>query len=301
MMYRQPTVLLAADNAEEIESMGELLQQEFNVLFARSGQQAINLATESDQIDLIVVDVDLPDIDGYEVCTRLKAQFTRDNLPMVMLGQDDDINKERGFDLGAADFIAKPFSSITAMARIKKQMELKIKTDLLTELAALDGLTCLANQDAFAERIDVEWRRATREYNVLAVLLINIDKFNAFNERYGYGVGDECLKKVARALEGSCSRAADMVSRLGSDEFAVLLPGNDLESALIVAERMCLAVKKLNVLNEFTTSGKLSVSVGVATIEPKQDDNYQQLVDEAEEMLFRARQLGGDQAQGVSV
>ena len=300
-MHRQPTVLLAADSAEEIELVGEQLQQDFNVLFARSGQQAISLATESDQIDMVIADVDLSDVDGYEVCARLKAQFSRENMPIILLGCADEKEVERGLDIGASDYILKPFSLTATLTRIKRHLELKVKTDLLSELAALDGLTCLSNQAAFAERLDVEWRRGVRDYHPLSLLQINLDKFNAFNEEYGYGVGDECLRKVAAAMDASCSRAADMVARLGSDEFAAILPGNDLNSALTVAERICMAVKQLGITNSFTPSGSVTVSIGVATVEPSQDGHYQQLLDEAEEMLFRSRQLGGDQAQGITL
>ena len=300
-MPTKATVLIVDNKPAEIESLGEQLQADANVLYANSGRQALEMANELGQLDLVLVEIDLPEMNGFDVCMNLKSAFSRANMPIVMIGQANEDDRQKSLDLGAVDFIGKPYSLVSAQARINKQLELKQKTDLLAELASLDGLTVLPNREAFIERVDVEWRRSVREFYPLTLLMIGIDQFSAVNDQYGYGVGDECLKRVARAIESCCLRAADMVARTGGDEFSALLPSIDLDNALVVAERMCDAVIQMNIPHQSSNVGKLTVSIGVGTIEPTQDGDYQLLIDETEEMLYRARQLGGNQAQGISI
>jgi diguanylate cyclase (GGDEF)-like protein len=299
-MRKPPKVILAGNDSEDLIVIRSTLDSEGELILSSNSQQVVKQASDCDYLDLVIIDMDAID-DGNDLCMRLKAQFSRDNLPIVMIGGEGDQAKEKSMDLGALDYFTRPLSTQISIARIKHYIELKRKTDLLTELAGLDGLTCLASQEAFDERMDNEWRRAVREYHSISVLLINVDGFNAFNESNGYGAGDECLRQVARILDHCCTRAADFVARLGSDEFAVILPGNDLDSALIVADKMCESVQKLGIANENTVGGVITISIGAASVEPSQGDKYRALLDEAEEMLYRARQLGGNQSQGISL
>ena len=132
-----------------------------------------------------------------------------------------------------------------AAARIKTQLELKYKTGVLQDVASLDGLTALANKPRLDEYLGIEWRRSLREFYPLSLIKIDIDFFTAFNDHHGLGNGDDVLKRVARALMVNCSRAGDMLSRYSNDEFFVLLPAIELDSALTVAERMVEAVADL--------------------------------------------------------
>ena len=181
-------------------------------------------------------------------------------------------------------------------------LDLQHKTRLLGDIASLDPLTTLASKERLDEYLDIEWRRSLREFYPLSLISLDIDLFTAYNDQNGLGSGDEALRRIARAIEGTSNRAADMVSRYQGDQFVVLLPTLELENALLVAEKMVAAVEELEIPNEASTvSDVITVSAGVATIEPSRDKRYEDLLDEAQEMLYRSQQDGGNQAQGVSL
>lgn len=300
-MPAKSTVLILSHNQDSYRSLLDELQDEFNVV--EISDPALLREYDASQLDLVLVESATGSLDANEICRQLKSTAALRTVPVIFLGNLPAIDDEsKAVDLGVADFINGTRSVSLIKARIRSQIELKHKTDLLTEIALLDGLTCIPNLQRFEETLEVEWRRNLREFNDLSVILVDIDNFTAYNDHYGAGSGDQVLKRVARVLENNCLRAADLVARYDGDAFVALLPGIELENALKVAENICRAVVALDIENTGAGEGiMLTVSAGVATVEPTQEQDPGQLMDEAEEMLNSAQQMGGNQAQGIGL
>jgi diguanylate cyclase (GGDEF)-like protein len=300
-MPAKSTLLIVSTDANNSEALLGELQDEFNCV--QVSDTALLREYDASQLDLIILESGSQGLNAFELCSELKSAAAFRAVPIIFLANVPVADEEsRAVDLGAADFINNTLSMSLIKARIRSQIELKHKTDLLTEIALLDGLTCIPNLQRFQETLEVEWRRNLREFNDLSVVLIDIDDFSAFNDQYGAGSGDQVLKRVAQVIENNCLRAADLVARFDGDEFVALLPGIELENALKVAENICRAVAALGIENTGPgDAGVLTVSAGVATVEPTQDQNQAQLMEEVAEMLNSAQQMGGNQAQGIDL
>lgn len=300
-MPAKSTVLIVSANPVNSQSLLGALQDDFN--FVQITDAALLREYDASQLDLILLESMGEGIDAYDLCSQLKSSDALRAVPVIFLANAPTVADEsRAVDLGAADFIDLELSLALIKSRIHARVELKQKSDLLTEIALLDGLTCLPNLQRFEETLEVEWRRNLREFNDLSVILIDLDNFTAYNDAHGAGSGDRVLKRVAQVIENNCLRAADLVARFDGDEFVALLPGIELENALKVAENICRAVAALAIDNDGAQEGAaLTVSAGVATVEPTQDQKPAQLMDEVTEMLNSAQQMGGNQAQGIGL
>ena len=206
---------------------------------------------------------------------------------------DEEANEELGFDIGAVDYITKPFSIPVVRARVRTHITLKRQADLLEELSNVDALTQIANRRRFDERLDREWQRAIHERTMLSVLLIDIDHFKQYNDHYGHGAGDECLCRVASCLAGSVARPGDLVARYGGEEFVAVLPATGSEAAHVVAERMRSAVRSLEIPHARSSAAPyLTISIGCATSDPPGDGTPQRLTEAADRMLYGSKASG---------
>jgi diguanylate cyclase (GGDEF)-like protein len=299
-MPHKPTILIVAKDQTELQPLMGPLGEYSSPIFFSSGKEALNAAEEMTGLDLLLLSFDLPGEDSLEICSQFKAQETTRLVPVLFLGHEvNNENKAKGLRAGAAGFVSADANE-SSLAKIKLHLELKFKTDLLTEIALLDGLTSIPNKERFDEYLDLEWRRSLREFNTLTLIYVDIDNFTAFNDGYGLSAGDECLKRIAKLMQANCLRAADMVGRYGGDEFIALLPGTELDNGMIVAEKMIAAVKALNIENKDSNHGRITLSVGLVNIDPSMDNKPSDLINEAEEMLNQAQLSGGDQVQAVT-
>lgn len=297
------TVLIVDDAPANIKVLGEALKQDYRVRVATVGPKGLEIARSSSPPDLILLDIIMPDMDGYEVCRRLKASKHTRDIPVIFItGKSDEADETRGLTLGAVDYITKPFSLPIMKARVKTHMELKRHRDLLEDLSALDGLTGIPNRRRFDEFLTREWRRSVREPAMLSVVIIDIDFFKAFNDTYGHGAGDDCLKKVARTLSQNVKRPTDFVARYGGEEFVCLLPGTDLEGAHQVAENMRRAVEVLKIPHlQSSVADHVTVSLGVAVTIPARDGNPGALIEGADRSLYRAKGKGRNQVSSMDL
>jgi len=176
---------------------------------------------------------------------------------------------------------------------VANHINLKIKADLLESQAMLDGLTNIPNRRRFDETLEREWRRAQRSGAPLSLIMADIDFFKQYNDNYGHGVGDVCLKKVAATLAESTDRPSDLVARYGGEEFVALLPDTDAEGARLIAERMRGNVDAMQLLHEYSdVSGRVTISIGLACLVPKADETSDELLKLADQMLYRAKASG---------
>ncbi|MCK7578782.1 MAG: diguanylate cyclase, partial [Chromatiales bacterium] len=242
------------------------------MLTATRGEKALELAARAPLPDLILLDIVMPDMDGHEVCARLKNDEATKAIPIIFvtaLGEEQD--EEHGLNLGAADYISKPFSPSIVRARVRNQINLKLRTDQLEQVAMQDGLTQIPNRRHFDRKLREEWARLTRNDQALSLLMIDIDQFKPYNDHYGHGAGDECLRQVAQALHQVLQRPMDLVARYGGEEFAAVLPETDEAGAEHLAQRLLEAVRALGIEHAYSdVAPQVSISVGVATHSPRQ-------------------------------
>lgn len=290
-MTVRPCVLVVDDEPANVRVLAEALQGAYELRFATGGERALDLVTRH-PVDLILLDVVMPGLDGFELLRRLKAEPATREIPVIFVTARDEVGEEeRGFDAGAVDYITKPISPPIVRARVRTHLELKRQRDLLEQRALIDGLTGIANR----RRFDEEWvRRASRAFeqrHALRLMLIDIDHFKDYNDHYGHGPGDECLRRVALALHGA-GRAGDLTSRYGGEEFAVILddaPGSD---AALHARQLLVAVRRLDLPHALSSATqRVSISIGALERAPGQRDG-RDLLETADRLLYEAKRGG---------
>ena len=260
-------ILLVDDEPAAIQLMRKTLIGMGELRYAMGGQEALDLVA-ADAPDLILLDANMPGLDGFATCAALHRDFA--DIPVVFVTAAGDFENEiRALEAGTSDFITKPINPPVVRARVAMHLKLKAQTDLLRNLSQRDPLTGVANRRALDERLALEWRRVARRQFPLSLLMIDIDHFKAYNDHYGHLAGDQCLTRVAQALAETVSRAEDLVARYGGEEFAVLLSGSGLAEALALAEKVRLAVGALAIPHACSSAGDwVSLSIGVASIQP---------------------------------
>ena len=266
---------------------------------ATTGTQAI-LACEEKAPDLMLLDIEIPDINGFDVCERLRANPLTRHIPIIFVtSHTDPAIEARGLSIGAVDFITKPISREIVRARVRTHLLLKQQSDLLRQWVYIDGLTTLYNRRYFDERFSGEWGRVQRHGGPLSVLLMDVDRFKLYNDRYGHQMGDETLRRVAVALKGALKRSADLLARYGGEEFVCLLPDTDFEGACNVARRMNEGVCALEIEHLLSPPQHVvSVSIGLATYTSGAALTADGLIKLADEQLYKAKEAGRNRFHG---
>lgn len=289
----KPVVLIVDDTPTNIQVLAEALRADYRVKVAGSGKMALEIIQQG-QPDLILLDVMMPNIDGYEVCRTLKNDPLTQNIPVIFVtARTDTVDETYGLQLGAVDYIAKPFRLPIVLARVRNHIDLKLKTDLLESHALLDGLTSIPNRRRFDQSLETEWKRAQRSGLPLSVIMFDIDHFKTYNDCLGHRAGDNCLTKVASLLADSVERPGDLVARYGGEEFVALLPETDEEGAARIAERCRAHVAEQQIPHPASvTADWVTVSVGVATLLPQSDHVAESLLEQADACLYQAKVEG---------
>ncbi|HWU85143.1 MAG TPA: diguanylate cyclase, partial [Rhodocyclaceae bacterium] len=221
---QRAAILAVDDQPSNIQLLYAILGDDYDLAMATSGEDALRLC-EAHQPDLILLDIQMPGLSGFEVCERLKERAVTHNIPIIFVTAQTTANEEtRALRGGAVDFIAKPFNPDVVKARVRTHVQLKQQSDLLRTLAFVDPLTGLANRRRFEENLRAEWRRCQRHRMPLALIMIDVDHFKAYNDHYGHQIGDACLQLVAQTLARHFGRGYDLVARYGGEEFVCLLP-----------------------------------------------------------------------------
>jgi len=303
-------VLVVDDSRTLRMGIAKMLQQMgHTVIMAENGEQGIE-AFMAQRPGLVLMDVSMPVLDGYETAKRLRAAFSDDWVPIIFLsGSEDDQDLERAIAAGGDDYLVKPVSyvvlsaKIQAMCRIEqmRQRLLALTRQLATANAELerlsrqDALTGLANRRFFDYSLGAELARARRAQHPLALLMCDVDHFKAFNDTYGHLAGDECLQRVSRVLKETCRRTADLAARYGGEEFALVLPATPVDGAAIIGEALRCAVRDLRIPHErSSTAPHVTVSIGIAEYIPPHETTAESLLFRADQALYQAKQLGRD-------
>ncbi|MBX7200023.1 MAG: diguanylate cyclase [Rhodospirillaceae bacterium] len=295
----KPSILVVEDDTAIQALLRAVLGSDYNLKIAGDGATALLAAAEIEP-DLILLDVILPDMDGREICRRIKSNTRLAAVPVIFLTSlADPAHEVQGLEAGGIDYLAKPINPAILKVRVSNHLDLKRSRDALERMARLDGLTGLANRRTFDDMLAREWRRLARVSHPLSVIMMDVDHFKLYNDTYGHGGGDECLKQVAAAAAGALQRPADVVARYGGEEFVALLPDTTLDGALMVAEAIRTAVISLVIPHAGSkVASHVTLSLGAACTVPQQDGKPADLLEAADNELYAAKSGGRNQAKG---
>jgi len=287
-------ILIVDDERMNIMVLAQFLKSQYDIIMAADGASALETA-EKHVPDLILLDVIMPDMNGFEVLTRLKNSAITINIPVIFItGLDSAEDEERGLLLGAVDYITKPFHKSVVKARINTQLKMSDYIHTIEKLCMLDALTGLPNRRGFDSRIVVEWGRAYRDKTPLGLIMLDIDNFKIYNDTYGHPQGDAVLKVVANVLSNSLNRSSDFVSRWGGEEFIVLLPDTGRKGTYTVAEQIRVNVKNTTVQCDGIETS-VTISLGAISIIPDDEDSIEDLIGRVDRLLYNAKNEGKDQ------
>ena len=301
------SVILCIDDDRDMLNLLEkiLAGAGYKVITAGDGRQGL-IKARSNKPDLILLDVTMPGIDGYEVCRKMKEEEATKDIPIIFItAKQQDEDEDKGLQMGAADYVRKPFYPPIVKSRVRTQLDLKSKTDMLERLAAIDGLTSIYNRRKFDETLELEWKRSMRNNLPLSLIMSDVDHFKGYNDNYGHASGDDCLRMVSQGLKDMLQRPADLLARYGGEEFAVILPETDYNGAIYIATTLVTGIGNLNIPYAHSpVAGHVTISIGVATSIPgKNCETPLQLIEAADSMLYAAKGNGRNQfrAKDLSV
>jgi len=295
---QKPTVLIADDEKANLKILSEILKSEVELILTKSGDQVIDKAIKF-KPDIILLDIIMPKMDGFSVIKQLKSNVNTHDIPVIFITALTDVNnEEKGFNLGASDYIQKPFHAVCVLARVKLHLQLAKQRALLAQFAYIDSLTSLANRRRYEEIFDIELTAAKRDQKPFALAIIDIDFFKQYNDNYGHSLGDQVLQKVAKVMALSLKRPRDFIARTGGEEFVVILPNTDLQGAGRIIALCCQAVSDLKIVN-CKTGGEdnapvsyITVSAGGFASIPNSDLSKSDIYNHADTMLYKAKSLG---------
>lgn len=288
---RQSKILIVDDQPINIQTLYSILTDDYVVLAATSGEDALLVCKENPP-DLILLDVVMPEMTGLELCQRLKAESNTRDIPVIFVtsfNQQDE--EDECWRSGGIDFITKPVNPMTVKNRVKAHLTLKIQKDMLLKLVYVDGLTGVFNRRYFDTHLEKLSNESIRSQRDSALIMVDIDFFKLFNDNYGHIAGDETLRQVAKIIKNALTRPSDFVSRYGGEEFVVVLPDTNKQGAERVAERIRKAVFEQSMEHMLSPHAVITVSLGVATYFQSQK-NKRSLIKEADMHLYEAKSAG---------
>ncbi|OYY94915.1 MAG: hypothetical protein B7Y41_04985 [Hydrogenophilales bacterium 28-61-23] len=295
MASGKPHILILDNEPASTSTLVRMLASEYKIQRAPDAHHVLDAVRRPDRRpDLVLLEVRPPAREGLDICRQIKADEMTRSVPVMLItpraNGDDEV---RGLKMGAVDCISRPFRLDVAKARIRNQVRLKINNDLLERYANQDCLTNVANRRRFDLALDAEWRRAMRDDKPLSLLMVDVDRFKQYNDRYGHREGDECLRGVAGAMVQALTRPGDLLARYGGEEFAVILPGTDLEGARLMGERLRETIANMCIFHAAQDDARrVTVSVGCANTWPSPRQDYHQLLQAADDQLYVAKNAG---------
>ncbi len=315
-------ILVVDDSEDQLFVLNEILKEKGykKIHLAESAEEAFKILglkgkKKKKNVDLILMDVNMPEINGIEACGEIKKEDKLKDIPIIMVtAHQEEEHLQSAFHAGAIDYIKKPINVTELLARVHSALRLKRETDSrkerereltemaelldeankkLTRMSYLDGLTSVPNRRYFEEFFNREWKNAIRLSKYISLIMLDIDCFKAYNDTYGHLNGDDSLKKVAKALNDALKRPRDFLCRYGGEEFIAVLPDTDASGAFEVANRFLREVKKLKICHKTSPVDKnVTISIGIATSKPLRKAKSKSLVSKVDKALYEAKQNG---------
>ena len=291
-------IMIVDDTLSNIDILVELLSDQYTVKVALDGESALEIAHE-EKLDLILLDIVMPEMDGYEVCQRLQADDKTNTIPIIFItAKSDEASIEKAYDIGGVDYISKPFKLKELKAKVRRELKmqdlichLESVQEELRHLSSLDPMTKLYNRRYFATASDQMFNLSKRNKTPLSVIMLDVDKFKNFNDTHGHQVGDDLLIAFAAALQ-ALTRKSDMVCRYGGEEFIILLPDTEIEGARSIAEKIRIGVTAIAICISDQQAIKFTVSVGISEVKHDQDNNIEASAGRADKAMYAAKRSG---------
>ncbi|WP_370979149.1 diguanylate cyclase [Agaribacterium sp. ZY112] len=293
-------ILLVEDSATVRRAMqSHITVAGHQCVTVESGEQAMQIL-DPDLIDMIIIDVQMPGLDGFETTRLIREQFAELWIPIIFVtGDSDEQSFKKGIEVGGDDYLIKPISPVILQAKIKAMQRLVNMRDQmhkmnkkLRELGDRDGLTGLFNRRSFDQKAAEAWRHAARHKKAASILLIDIDHFKQYNQRYGHLAGDECLKAVAKCVSELTNRSDDISARYSSEQFIILLPETDFDGAEHLAETLRESVERLDIRHGISSTRALTVSIGGASLHYTTGCQVSTLINSAQKSLRESKYNG---------
>jgi len=290
-LYSKATVLIVEDDITSAAFISESLADKYLTHIVNSGEDALAFCSSTPP-DLILMDINMPSMDGVAACRHLKDSFETEHIPVVFLTACTELEYEDlAWEAGCADFVTKPFSPSALMRRINHHLEVKLLTDKLKRQANIDGLTGVKNRRAFDLAIQEQVKLGQRIGWSIGLLMIDIDYFKQYNDTYGHLKGDDCLVTIATILTSVVVRPTDHVARYGGEEFVVLLPDTDKHGMKHVAENIMSAIRARKIEHKTSPLHILTVSIGgISELAKNTDEKV--VVKQADKLLYKAKESG---------
>jgi len=293
----KPLLLIVDNEPTTALLLARTMAHECRIQTLQCGAKTLDYARHPDhRPDLILLHATGPAPNGLEICRQLKADQATLSIPVMLItDRNDSAGEALALRLGAADCVTHPFHLGVFDARIRNQIQLKLRSDLLERHANQDSLTDIANRRCFELTLDAEWRRAMREGQPLSLVMVDVDRFKHFNDLYGHREGDHCLRRVAKAMTQALIRPGDLLARYGGEEFIAILPGTDQPGARCIGERLRHAVRDLHIPQQRPDGiRQVTISVGCASVYPNPGLSCYSLLQHADEQLYLAKHAGRD-------
>jgi len=287
---KKNTVLIVDDEHSNIMALTHILSSDYEIYAEKDGKGAIETAEEL-LPDIILLDILMPEMDGYEVISVLKNSEKTKDIPVIFItGLKDSDDERKGLASGAADYITKPFSPAIVGLRVNNQIKMLNQLRTIEWLSMTDQLTGLPNRRSFDSRLNIEWNKARREQKPVSILVLDVDNFKKYNDTHGHQQGDVALQTVGNALRQSLKRPTDFAARWGGEEFIALLANTDKSTAVEIAETLRRNIEAAEIPCENESGRRVSVSIGVNTASVGEHIN--EFISRADTALYEAKSQG---------
>jgi len=285
--------ILIVDDDEIIRvSLQAIMEDYFEVETLAMGLQTLDYC-KSNIPDLILLDVNLPDISGLDVCRALKQNILFEHVPIVFITATYDTDSQNAcWEAGAADFIGKPVIASTLIHRTTNHVENKLRLEVLMDLTYKDSLTGLYNRHYLEKEVCNSLKQSERDKKPFSVLMIDIDHFKLYNDHYGHLQGDICLKQIADVFANTLKRPHDVTTRFGGEEFLIVLPYTDIKGMTHVCKQIILQINESNIEHSQSSIGHVTVSIGGVTSQKQSTMGLNKLISLADEELYCAKRDG---------
>jgi diguanylate cyclase (GGDEF)-like protein len=295
-------ILIVNSDSVNIALLSEVLEKDHTITSAQTGAGALQ-RTEEEKPDLILLDLFLPDTNGFDLFLNLKTMSEAREAPVIFTAAVPNVeDEEKGLILGAVDYIAQPFNKAVVRARVGTQLKIVKQIRTIERLGLIDALTEIPNRRCFDRRIRDEWRRTWRRQSALSILMLDVDKFKAYNDRYGHPQGDMLLQFVGKTLASCIHRPTDITARMGGEEFAIVLGDTNRYGGLVVAENIRAAIEAGRVpytdLEGVVSDTSVTVSIGVNSLVPGPELLINEFIQKADKNLYIAKELGRNRIVG---
>jgi diguanylate cyclase (GGDEF)-like protein len=285
-MSSQPIILIVDDTKSNMMILAACLKDDYQIKTAINGQECLNIAKKSPKPDLILLDIEMPGINGYEACEQLKKDSYTADIPIIFITAKHDVkDEEKCFILGAVDYISKPIRPTIVVARVKTHITIKKQKDKLEQMALFDQLTNLYNRHFLLNAAKQKVSSAIRHQFPISVMMLDIDFFKKINDEHGHPAGDSVLKEVAKIMKEEY-RNEDVAARFGGEEFVIILYHCDLKSAVAKASQLRGKIEQLKPLGIPVT-----VSIGISQLE-NEEESFSDLLERSDKALYKAKEEG---------